>query len=201
MCFIESIKCLNGQFRHLALHQARLANTRLQVLGLVDPIDLAKALAVPKYAQVGLWKCRVVYAHEIEVVEFEPYQMKAIKQLVLVEDDEIDYQFKYLDRSRLQAHVSALASSADTDVLIVKNGLITDSSYANVLFYDGCRWVTPASPLLAGVKRAYYLQKGLVTVADIAPQDLRRYKKVALVNALRDFDSLHLLDVKQIWGH
>ncbi len=201
MYFIESIKCLNGQLQHLALHQARLAHTRLQVLGLVDPIDLATALKVPSFAQVGLWKCRVIYAHQIETIEFEPYQMKAIKQLVLVEDDQIDYQFKYLDRARLQAHVSALAPSAETDILIVKNGLITDSSYANVLFYDGCRWVTPATPLLAGVKRAYYLQKRLVMEADIAPLDLRRYKKVALINALRDLDSLYLLDIKQILGH
>jgi 4-amino-4-deoxychorismate lyase len=200
MHFLESIKCLHGRPQLLPLHQARLDRTRREVLGLESPLPLEKLLAVPSHAQVGLWKCRVVYAEKVEAVEYEPYAPKPVRELVLVQADGLDYAYKYADRSGLQQLASATGGDPLVDILMIKNGLLTDASYANVLLYDGCRWVTPAQPLLAGTKRAYYLQKGLVILADLAPDDLRRFKKVALVNALRDLDSRYLIGVGNIRG-
>jgi 4-amino-4-deoxychorismate lyase len=198
MHFLESIKCLHGRLHHLPLHQARLDRTRREVLGLDSPLPLEKIVVVPPHARAGLWKCRVVYAQAVEAVEFEPYAPKPVRELVLVQADGLDYAYKYADRSGLQQLAAATGGDPAVDILMVKNGLLTDASYANVLLYDGCRWVTPTQPLLMGTKRAYYLQKGLVTTADLAPDDLRRFKKVALVNALRDLDSRYLIGVGNI---
>jgi 4-amino-4-deoxychorismate lyase len=200
MQLIESIRCLNGQLENLALHQARLDRARSEVLGLPPAWQLGKLISIPTEARSGLWKCRVLYAEEIVSIQFEPYQMKAIRELVLVEDNDIDYSHKYADRSGLQRHLDSFAGHPEIDILIVKNGLITDSSYANVLFYDGCHWVTPEIPLLAGVMRAYYLTKRWIIAKSIGPEDLRKYKKVALINALRKLDSQFLLDIRQVSG-
>ena len=48
------------------------------------------------------------------------------------------------------------------DILIVKNGLLTDTSIANIALYDGNDWYTPLHPLLKGTKRAELLDKGVL---------------------------------------
>ena len=54
------------------------------------------------------------------------------------------------------------------DILIIRNGLITDMSYANVAFFDGTQWLTPRIPLLAGTCRERLLETGPIREADIA---------------------------------
>lgn len=44
---------------------------------------------------MDLYKARVVYgAGGIKLVEYAPYQMRTIRSLKVVEDDEIDYTYK-----------------------------------------------------------------------------------------------------------
>ena len=73
------------------------------------------------------------------------------------------------------------------DIIIVKDGLITDASYANLIFWDGENWFTPNTPLLKGVQREKLLKDGLIQEKEIKPSDLASYQKVALINAMLDF--------------
>jgi 4-amino-4-deoxychorismate lyase len=106
-----------------------------------------------------------------------------------VQDDEIDYSYKYTDRSRLDSLRKPPINSGDSDVLIVKNGLVTDTSFANIAFSDGKKWYTPDSPLLKGTKRALYLTNGTLTERRIRPADISGFTRARLINAMLDLET------------
>lgn len=130
----------------------------------------------------GLFKCRLIYSSEIEKIEFTPYSIPSIKLLKVVFDDQIEYSHKYLDRSHLD-QLYGKKGKYD-DILIVKDGLITDTWFANILFYDGNDWLTPLSPLLKGTQRTSLLKTGRIKTADIRPVDLKHFQKARLINAM-----------------
>jgi 4-amino-4-deoxychorismate lyase len=72
--------------------------------------------------------------------------------------------------------------------LIIKNELVTDTSIANIAFFDGEKWLTPKKPLLKGTTRARLLENGEIFEADIDVHTLKNYTQVALLNAMIDFD-------------
>ncbi|WP_309546477.1 aminotransferase class IV [Hoylesella marshii] len=78
------------------------------------------------------------------------------------------------------------------DVLIVRNGLLTDTSYTNIALYDGYQWFTPATPLLEGTMRASLLDSGMLIEKDILLSDLPHYQYIALFNAMIDMGELVL---------
>jgi 4-amino-4-deoxychorismate lyase len=78
------------------------------------------------------------------------------------------------------------------DVLIVKNGFLTDTSYCNIALFDGEDWVTPLTPLIQGVTRAQLLEEGKLIVKDIKLEELMNFQKIALFNALNEFGSIQL---------
>ena len=71
------------------------------------------------------------------------------------------------------------------DVIIVRNGLITDSSYANLIFFDGREWITPKVPLLEGTCRARLLASGKIKTGNIGIKELSAFKGFKLINAMR----------------
>ena len=77
------------------------------------------------------------------------------------------------------------AQRGDADeVVIVKNGLLTDTSYSNIALFDGQRWVTPRHPLLQGTMRQSLLDTGQLVERDIRDDEGGRYEKVSLINAM-----------------
>ena len=100
------------------------------------------------------------------------------------------YGYKSTDRSRLNALV-AQKGNCD-DIIIVKHGLLTDTSFTNLAIFDGKHWVTPRHPLLPGTKRAALLDKGMIQKADITLEDLRNTNKVSLFNAMIDFGEIEI---------
>jgi len=194
---LETIRFDNSRFDNLAYHQQRMNRSRKVLLGREDEIDLkeyfynssfqsALGSAIPTPNEHRLFKCRLVYSTTIEKVEFFPYHLPKIHSLRLVIDDEIDYSHKYIDR---QAIEKLLAKKDDCDdILIVKNGLITDTSFANILFFNGKEWITPAFPLLKGTRRAQLLDEEKIRTADIHIEDLKYFKKARLVNAMIRFE-------------
>ena len=73
------------------------------------------------------------------------------------------------------------------DILIVKNGFITDTSIANIAFFDGKKWFTPKTCLLRGTTRERLLKEKKIFEKDIRVEDIKRYKKIALLNAMIGF--------------
>ena len=178
---LESIKVENGQWHHLPYHEQRIRRAQQALFGKVTITHLADRLTIPKHGQQGLYKCRIVYQEAIEEVAFIPYQPKTIRTLRRVHCDDITYDHKYENR-RLLNELFDQRGDCD-DVLIIKGGLVTDTSYANVVFFDGQRWVTPAHPLLRGTQRQYLLDRGFIEEATVREQDLRHFRQFQTINA------------------
>ena len=135
---------------------------------------------------MDFYKARVVYGEQgVETVEYAPYSMRNINSLQVVEDDTITYDYKSTDRSHLNALLEKKGSS--DDIIIVKHGLLTDTSFTNLAIYDGKQWLTPKHPLLPGTKRAALLDKAIIREADITLENLRKADRVSLFNAMIEF--------------
>jgi 4-amino-4-deoxychorismate lyase len=184
--FIETIKIQYGKLYNIAYHNARANTTRRNVLGMDRSLDLAAHILIPADLGRGIYKCRVVYGEEVQDVNIERYFKRKIRSLKLVEGGMIDYSYKYVDRTSINL-LYAQRGSCD-DILIIKEGLITDTSFANVAFFNGKTWVTPAAPLLLGTKRQELLDKGELHEALIRPSDLHRYSMFAVINAMLAFN-------------
>lgn len=193
--FIETIKVNNGVFYNLPLHLARLQNTTIQVFGRAPQLNLSPDLVPPSLRQ-GLVKCRVLYADEIVSVTFEPYQLRPITSLALVECNNIDYSYKSANRSIFE-HLLRSKGDCD-DILIVKNGLITDTSYTNLVFENQDGLFTPHNCLLEGVKRQSLLEKKIIEKKCISIHDLSSYTSVYLINAMIDLEDKVCIAVESL---
>lgn len=181
---IESLCCVDGIIQNIKYHNERMNKSRYDLFGCNDTLCIENFVSLPDYAYTGIWKVRVHYDSAIHHIEYELYKKKSIKTLKIVIDDSIDYSYKYSDRSRI-AYLFEKRGNAD-DILILKNGLVTDSSTANVVFYDGKQWVTPATPLLPGTKRARLIDEGLISKKHIRLKDIGMFIHVSLINAFLD---------------
>jgi 4-amino-4-deoxychorismate lyase len=179
----ESIRCEHGRLEQLGFHRERMERSRWALFGIAGALDLSAAVQTAASCN-GVHKCRVVYAHDIASIECSPYAPRVPGTIALVADDTIAYEHKFVDRAALQALV---ASRPDADdVIIVRHGLLTDASYANIALFDGTRWETPARPLLRGTRRERLLREGLLVEREIRPADLMAYERISLINAMLD---------------
>ena len=180
--FIETLRIVDGEIQLLLYHQKRLERTFFHFWPAVVPPRLEEVLIDRPMSQ-GIYKARVVYGEEgVKEVEYVPYVVRHIRWLQFVNDNTIDYTYKSTDRSHLSA-LAELKGEAD-EIIIVKNGLLTDTSYSNIALYDGNDWYTPRIPLLKGTMRQYLIDQGLIKEADIRPEDWYKYQQVALINAM-----------------
>jgi len=191
MClFIESIKLLDGKFYRLKLHQERVNSAFSDFYPNEEPINLLDNLNQYTFPQQGIYKCRIVYDTDVRSLEFSPYVRRQVQSLKLVETDLESRAYKLEDRSELNA-AFALRESCD-DVLLIKNGLLTDASYCNIALYDGKNWFTPRIPLIYGVNRKDLINKQILIEKDIEMGDLNNYTQIALFNAMIEFGELTL---------
>lgn len=163
-----------------------------------NEMDLAERITIPSDLNEGLYKCRVLYAAEIESVEFIPYKLPVIRSLKLITDDEIEYAHKYEDRSRISRLFESRGSC--DDILIIKNGLVTDTSFCNTVFYDGKKYYTPAMPLLNGTKRQQLLQQKKIEEKIIRKEDLNLFQKIYLINAMVEMEDQVGIEVANVVG-
>lgn len=194
--FIESIQVLHGELQNLVFHQERFEHTRVKALGLRNHPQLAELIQVPGGLEQVLIKCRVIYENEIVRIEYEPYRERKVHSLKKVYSDSIDYGFKYEDRSEL-AELLRQREECD-DILIVKQGCITDSFFANVVFWDGREWITPDTPLLPGTMRSSLLRKGFISEGRITEADMAGYQKFKLINAMNDLQNSPEVPIESI---
>jgi len=190
MQLLETIKVDQGKPFFISFHNERFNSSRQALFGINKKIDLSTLINPP---DLNCYRCRIVYSEKIEKIEFIPCQNRQFKTFQIVYDDEIKYNFKYLDRSAIQK-LEHLKKEAD-DILIIKQGLITDTSIANVAFFDGEQWITPANPLLKGTTRERLLQEGKIYLKEINENDLKIFSKMALMNALLGFMILEEFDL------
>lgn len=178
MNYFETIKCDDYEVFHLEYHEKRIART------------IGKNINLQEYIYPltnELLKCKVIYNQdEIINVIFTPYSKKEITVFQLVYDDQISYNYKYENRENIES-LSAQKQNAN-EIIIVKNNLITDTSIANIAIYLEGQWFTPKTPLLQGTTRARYLDRVKIKELDITVEMLEKAEKIALLNAMIDFD-------------
>lgn len=194
---VESLKLKDGVVQNLEYHQSRVNRSMNELFPDAEKIELAKAITIPENCKSGVFKVRVVYGSGIEKIEIEPYIFRTIQSLKVVCHESIDYHLKYTDRQVLQ-ELFAQRESCD-DIIIIKDGFVTDSFAANLLFFDGEKWFTPTTPLLKGTKRQLQLDQGIISEMEIREEDIRSYQKVGLINALIDFEEMPVISVEHIF--
>ena len=183
MCrLLETIQIRQGEVLNLDRHVARMNKSRRELFSCKDEVAGAAVLAGLSMPADGVWKLRVVYGVKIERHELTRYVVQPVRSLKLVHDDTIGYSHKYEDRSAIDA-LMAQRSGCD-NILIVKNGCVTDSAYANIAFSDDGEWFTPDTPLLAGIPRAGHIAEGKLKERRIRTEDLKRYQDAMLINAM-----------------
>jgi len=194
---LETVKLENGRLFNLEYHNRRMNAARLELFGVLPPVDLAEVIQVPDECCDGLFRCRIVYSNKIESIEFIPQQERTFSSLKAVSCDHIDYHLKYADRSLLN-ELYAQRGEAD-EIIIVRNNEITDCCIGNLLFYDGQSWVTPANPLLKGTQRQKLLETGHIQEEFIVLQDLGNYSKVGIINTFFDLKNMPIIEIDNIF--
>lgn len=189
--WIETIQLRNGKFSLLTYHQRRVNETLQQ-----PTFSLAEILRTQNFPGDGLFKVRISYSKKDFTVTYEPYQQKQIHSLRIVESDKIDYSQKWENRSEIEKLY--LEKGEASDIVIVRQKKVTDSSYANLLLWDDHRWITPTSFLLNGVMRQYLLDTGVIQEKVVNYKDLKLYSKVKLINAMVGMDGPEI-DIEHIY--
>ncbi|WP_373031074.1 aminotransferase class IV family protein [Sulfurovum sp.] len=189
---LETIKIEDGEVHNLSYHQDRCTKSRQKLFQSKDVLDLSSIIVAPK---VGLYRCRILYGKKVHSIEYIPYTPKEIQTLKIVSSD-IEYNLKYANRDALN---TLLESNKDVDeVIIEKDGYLTDTTISNIAFFDGKQWLTPEKPLLQGTMRAKLIDEGFLQPKEIKQADLQNYSQVALMNAMIGFKILKIDTIQNI---
>lgn len=194
---LETIKCEDGKLFNLDFHQARFENAQKEYVGITPKTKLFDTIEIPEFAKSGLFRCRVTFSKQIDKIEFIPHNYREIISLKLVEDNNIDYHYKYANREKLQ-RLFDLRGNCD-DIIIVKNGFITDSFVANLVLFDGKNWLTPDTPLLSGTQRAKLLKEEKIFESHINIHNLQKFEKVGLINALNNLEEMPIIEIRHVF--
>ncbi|MEQ6167835.1 aminotransferase class IV [Ekhidna sp. MALMAid0563] len=191
MQLLESIQMKDGKYINLPLHQVRVDRAFERFAPSIESHDLEQIL--PNIDMKGIYKVRLVYDLDTEDAEYDleysEYHARKIETLEVIYSKPFDYSMKYADRSPINKLVKQ--SKAD-DIIIAIDGKIADGSYFNVVFWNGADWLTPDSYLLNGVRRQQLLNERKIKEATIRVEDLHRFEKVSLINAMLDLEQLEL---------
>ena len=180
----ESLCVQQGRILHEERHRLRFQKTYQNFFGHPPAFDLLDSIDLPQSFCQGIVKLKISYNETGRQLDFQHYHMQQIQSLRLVPTNDLDYTCKYTEREKLDA-LFALREGCD-DVLIVRKGWITDSYYANVVFFDGKDWWTPERPLLEGTCRARLLANGIIKTTPLQVEDLKNFLGIKLINAMRD---------------
>jgi 4-amino-4-deoxychorismate lyase len=195
---IESIRYAGGALENLEGHSRRMNRTRAELYQCDDFLDLRELIQIPVLLNSHVYKCRVTYEDQVSAVEWELYQKRRIETLRLVHDKTISYAYKY----RLRDDLDRLYSQRKEhdDVLIVRNGYLTDTYVCNIALFDGKTWWTPSEPLLNGTQRALLLEKGTVVAAPVRLKDLPNFTNIRLFNAMMPWNEAIDLPISRVIG-
>lgn len=198
---VETMRVENGKILFAEYHNRRMNHVRKELWGCSQPKDITEECVrlMDADAQTGTlsgrerlrnlkgrYKLHVEYDDKgFYNLNLQPYHRHEIHSLRLVDGGDIDYHYKYADRSRLN-ELSLMKDGCD-EVIIVKDGLLTDTSFTNIALYDGRQWLTPRRPLLAGTHRQRLLDEGVIHESDIMASDLQHFDRIRLINAMVDW--------------
>lgn len=176
--YFETIKCEDFEIFNLEYHERRIAKT----IGL--NLNLQEYIYPPNSE---LLRCKLIYDESgILSVDFYPYKKRVIETFKILYDDCIDYSSKYLNRTCLD-ELFELKEDCD-EIIIVKNGIVTDTSIANIAVYYQKQWFISKDSLLEGTTKSRLIKERNLIEKNITVEMLKKSEKIALLNAMIDFD-------------
>ena len=180
--FFETLKIENGIIQNLDLHNARLNRTILENFNITTDINLSQYITIA--SKNRNYRCKILYTKEIEKVEFHPIVKREFQSFKLINTN-IKYTYKSTDRKE----IDLLFKQKETchDIIMVKNELLTDTSIANIAFFDGSVWITPKTPLFRGTYREYLLKHKLILEKNVRIKEVENYTGFAIMNAIIGF--------------
>ena len=176
---LETIKIEDGQVANIEWHNKRCNQSRLELFKTNQIIDLITVINPP---QKGLYRCRILYNEEIKSIDYIPYKAKKITSLKIIQS-QINYAYKFDDREEL----NKLSIEKYDEIIIEKNGFLTDTTIANIAFYTKEGWITPKTPLLKGTVRAKLLHENFLIEKNIRKEEITNFSHFALMNAMIGF--------------
>jgi len=199
MCLlIETIRVLNGIPQHLIWHERRMARAGNEFWPGSETIIPGPLLNVPIEFSTGVVRCNIIFNRTTHDVTFRHYKKRLVTSLKLVHCNTVDYHVKYRDRTILE-QLFKMRGDCD-EILIVKEGIITDTSMSNIIFFDGRKWVTPAKPLLKGTCRERLLEEGWLHEQEIRVEDLPLFKGCKLINAMRLPEEEEMIAISRLFA-
>ncbi|SUT88193.1 Branched-chain amino acid aminotransferase/4-amino-4-deoxychorismate lyase [[Actinobacillus] rossii] len=182
----ETLCIEQQQIKNCAYHQQRYERTLYQFYGesAVKIYDLFEIIHLqPEFLNLtSLTRCRIDYNATTFQIQFFPYQRCKITTFQPVICDEIDYSLKFSDRTLL-SHLLEQRGDCD-EIIIIKQGKVTDCSIGNLVFRQGEQWFTPDSPLLIGSQRTYLLDTGKIKEKTIFAEDIAQFDEIRVINAM-----------------
>ncbi len=179
---LETVRIENGKAFNLEWHNRRLNTSRRELFGASNKLDIKEYLRnLPSH---GIWRARVLYRLDIEKIEILPYALRLPRRFALAEFKG-EYRYKYANRTLFEK-LKATYPLAD-ELLLCRNGALSDTTIANIaLFKQGC-WFTPERPLLNGTTRERLLAQRRVVPAHIPCKSLEEFEALAVMNAMTGF--------------
>jgi 4-amino-4-deoxychorismate lyase len=178
--YFETIKCDDYEVFNLSYHAKRISNT------IALNINLQEYIYPPSSK---LLKCKVIYNEEgILDVQYSEYKKREIKSFKIICNNDIEYSRKSTNRIELDSLFEKRANC--DEIIIVKNDIVHDTSIANIAILYNETWITSKSYLLRGTTRDRYLNDNLLIEKDITLDMLKGAEKIALMNAMIDFDEI-----------
>jgi 4-amino-4-deoxychorismate lyase len=194
----ETIRIENGILMHPEEHEKRMFRSRNALFGEKNPLFLHQVIRIPREFSSGIIRCRVDYGIKIDEVKFTPYRLKPLKRFQVVVNEEIEYPFKFSDRSALESLL--MKKNTADEIILVQQGLITDTSFSNLIFYDGQNWITPSTPLLNGTCRERLIREKKITERKISLQELDSFLGFKIINAMIYPEDMEMIPINAcIW--
>lgn len=180
----ETLCIENGKIQNIDLHQARYERSLREYYGksAVKIFNLFSLIQLPYPLQNQLVRCRIDYNAESTQIQYFEYYRKIYRTFQPVICDEIDYGLKYADRTLLNS-LFAQRKNCD-EIIIIKNGKVTDCSIGNLIFRQGKKWYTPDTPLLLGTQREKLLQERKIQESTIFREDIVNFDEIKIINAM-----------------
>lgn len=180
----ETLLIKQNEVQNIALHQARYERSLRQFYGksAVNIFNLSAAIQPPEHLKAQLLRCRIEYDRHNLNLQYAPFSPKTYRTFQPVICDHIDYGLKYTDRSLLNT-LFQQRQGCD-EIIIIKQGKVTDCSIGNLIFRQGEQWFTSVSPLLQGTQREKLLQQGIIQECEILAKDIDLFDEIRVVNAL-----------------
>lgn len=193
--FIETLSIRGGVVNNLEFHQERMYATGVahhfsppSWEEIKERLDTDVVLSDPTF----LYKCTITYRETIKQMSLSKYSTRKIERLVPVYVKDLSwYNFKYANRESFENLKKGLQLN-DEIIIVRPDGLISDTSYTNIVIEESGIYKTPITPLLKGTQRASILKKGVIQEAEIMLEDLCRPCTIHLINALMPLGTLSL---------